>query len=180
MADDGASTVGLTEHSAMQAWGLDAEMPEDVHRDSFAKHMREAVGKMLKEFGGPENYLRVRFQDPSQLNEWLNYLVHLVPLDCAEFSFSDNIPTTLADDIEKDRGLGVWRLYQDMHSMSHRLVVAASFLHLQTWSCHGHSCLRSIARAPAEHNESWRQRDSQWGHEFMAWICVRQTFSTVF
>ena len=90
--------------SAVRAWDLDdSSLPEDVHRHTFAKHMREAVSTMLKDYGGPENYLRVRFQDAAVLNDWLNYLVHLVPLDANHYDFSDDLPSCAsADKIEKD------------------------------------------------------------------------------
>ncbi|CAK9055719.1 unnamed protein product [Durusdinium trenchii] len=53
-----------------------------------------AMTKMLSEFGGPENYLRIRFASQDQLNEWLNYLVHHVPLDASDFNFSADLPVT--------------------------------------------------------------------------------------
>lgn len=60
---------------------------------------------MLSEFGGPENYLRIRFASQDQLNEWLNYLVHHVPLDASDFNFSADLPVTNLSNMSQAAGL---------------------------------------------------------------------------
>ena len=87
---------------ATSAWDLDDEAGRaDIHEETFGKTMRDAMHKMLKEFGGPENYLRARFAEQQELIEWLNYLVHMVPVDCSPFDFSENLPPTTVDTLEQ-------------------------------------------------------------------------------
>ena len=64
MADefDRASTVPETSaDSVMDAWNL-LPVSGDVHKEAYAKAIREGRAKVCQENGGPENYLRVRFQ----------------------------------------------------------------------------------------------------------------------
>ena len=82
-------SVSATGLSVNAAWDLQEaeDRPDNLHRETFRKRLRESMVKMLEEFGGPENYLRVRFPDQKSLTEWLNHLVALVSLDAHKFDF---------------------------------------------------------------------------------------------
>ena len=108
MADefDRASTVPETSaDSVMDAWNL-LPVSGDVHKEAYANAIREGMAKVCQEHGGPENYLRVRFQSQEHLQEWMNYLINLVPLDAAEFNFSADLPGTKVDAVQKAAILG--------------------------------------------------------------------------
>ena len=102
MADfDAESSVPETSvNSVTDAWDLQP-VSSDVHKEAYAKAMREGMAKVCGEHGGPENYLRVRFQSQNHLKEWMQYLINLVPLDAAQFNFSADLPGTKIDTVEK-------------------------------------------------------------------------------
>ena len=105
MADtDSLLSIMTASHglSVSAAWELTDGPEGDIHEETFRKTMREAVNKMLQDFGGPENYLRSRFGTQEEMIAWLNYLVDKVPLDCAEFNFSENMPPSALDSMSKD------------------------------------------------------------------------------
>ena len=95
------SQSGISGLSVVDAWQLE-DVHADVHVEAYKKAVRDGMNRVCKEHGGPENYLRVRFQTQQDLNEWMNYLIHLVPLDCSEFNFSADLPTTKMDETKKE------------------------------------------------------------------------------
>lgn len=96
-----SSTASVAESNTVNlAWDLQ-EARGDVHQEAYAKAMREGMAKVCKEHGGPENFLRVRFQAQEQLRDWLNYLLFLIPYDSAGFNFSDDLPSTSMDSVRQ-------------------------------------------------------------------------------
>ena len=106
-----SSVPETTTNSVADAWDLQLPVSSDVHKEAYAKAIREGMEKVCQEHGGPENYLRVRFQDQGHLQEWMQYLINLVPLDAAEFNFSSDLPGTKIDAVEKAALLGFIRLH---------------------------------------------------------------------
>lgn len=98
MAD--AASVTTDGLSVSLAWQLEEPLG-DVHEETYKKAVRQGIEKICKDHGGVENYLRVRFQEQEQLRDWLNYLVHLVPLDVNPFNFSSDLPSTRTDSLKK-------------------------------------------------------------------------------
>ena len=77
------------------AWQVEPKV--DLIHETFADKVREALAQVKKEYGGPENYLRLRFQTRQDYVEWLEYLVGLAPTNYNNFCFSQDMPASPMD-----------------------------------------------------------------------------------
>ena len=79
------SESAMSENTKSFLEGL--EPAGDVLHDTWCDRMTEAMMQMNARYGGPESYLRARFQGRADYVGWLEYLVHLIPTDCNHFEF---------------------------------------------------------------------------------------------
>ena len=90
-AAPGSPGQSMADSGSVVTLGWQVEPREDVIHESFAKRMCEHMAQLKKEYGGPENYLRMRFQSRQDYTEWLQYLSHLIPPDAHSYTWSRNI-----------------------------------------------------------------------------------------
>ncbi|CAK9040562.1 unnamed protein product [Durusdinium trenchii] len=73
------------------SWGLSTAMPTDGQK--LRESVRTLMAQCIQKYGGPENYLRMRFATRAAKQDWLNYLGEIQKVDGAtSFNVGVDLP----------------------------------------------------------------------------------------
>ena len=84
------------------SWGLSTAMPTDGQK--LRESVRTLMAQCIQKYGGPENYLRMRFATRAAKQDWLNYLGEIQKVDGAtSFNVGVDLPISNCNALSEAR-----------------------------------------------------------------------------
>ena len=118
IVDDDLTTMGggADEHNAAgsvaesgdqtveDTWQLSSSgPPARPDLDKFCSKIRTAFGEVLREFGGPDAFLRARLSTLGEMQTWLDYLGTLQDPQTVEFNVDTTLPASNLSELSQVR-----------------------------------------------------------------------------